>query len=112
LRGWVITLIAGVIVLLTQLNSGKFSLVFLAILLIIFWCYDGYFLALERGYRDLYDKVKSKKNSEIDFSMKLDQEILDRKRNTMIFCIFSPTLLFFYGPLLVAALYAIFLMKG
>lgn len=111
LRGWVITLIAGILVLLTQTGSGKFPVIFLSIIIIIFWGYDGYFLALERKYRDLYDKVRDKKESEIDFSMKLDKEILERKQNSMIFCIFSLTLLFFYSPLMIAVLYVIFFIK-
>lgn len=111
LRGWVITLIAGILVLLTQTGTGKFPVIFLSIIIIIFWGYDGYFLALERKYRDLYDKVREKKESEIDFSMKLDKDILERKQNSMIFCIFSLTLLFFYSPLALAVLYVIFFIK-
>ena len=111
LRGWVITLIAGILVLLTQTGTGKFPVIFLSIIIIIFWGYDGYFLALERKYRDLYDKVREKKESEIDFSMKLDKDILERKQNSMIFCIFSLTLLFFYSPLMIAVLYVIFFIK-
>lgn len=111
LRGWVITLIAGILVLLTQSGSGKLPIIFLAGVIIIFWGYDGYFLALERKYRDLYDKVREKKESEIDFSMKLNKDILDRKQNSIVFCIFSPTLRYFYMPLLIAVLYVIFFIK-
>lgn len=111
LRGWVITIIAGVLVLLTQIESGKLPIIFLAGIIVIFWGYDGYFLALERKFRDLYDKVREKKESEIDFSMKFDKEILDRKQNSIVFCIFSPTLRYFYGPLLLATLYVIFFIK-
>lgn len=111
LRGWVITLIAGILVLLTQTGSGKLPIIFLSGVIVIFWGYDGYFLALERKYRDLYDKVRQKKESEIDFSMKLDKEILDRKQNSLIFCVFSPTLRYFYGPILIAVLYVIFFLK-
>jgi hypothetical protein len=111
LRGWVVTLIAGILVLLTQTESGKLPIVFLAGIVVIFWGYDGYFLALERQYRDLYDKVSRKKELEIDFSMKLDREILDRKQNSIFFCVFSSTLRYFYGPLLIAILYVIFFIK-
>ncbi len=111
LRGWVVTLIAGILVLLTQEKIGKLPVVFLGGVIVIFWGYDGYFLALERKYRDLYEKIRVKSESEIDFSMKLDKEILDRKQNSIIFCIFSPTLRYFYGPLLIAVLYVIFFLK-
>lgn len=111
LRGWVITIIAGVLVLLTQIESGKLPIIFLAGIIVIFWGYDGYFLALERKFRDLYDEVREKKESEIDFSMKFSKAILDRKQNSIIFCIFSSTLRYFYGPLLLATLYVIFFLK-
>lgn len=111
LRGWVITIIAGILVLLTQTTSGKLPIIFLASIIVIFWGYDGYFLALERKFRDLYDEVREKKESEIDFSMKFSKAILDRKQNSIIFCIFSPTLRYFYGPLLLAAVYVIFFIK-
>lgn len=111
LRGWVITLIAGILVLLAKFDGEKIPIFFLAGITIIFWCYDGYFLALERRYCDLYDEVRQKKGSEIDFSMELSKDILDRKKNSTIFCIFSPTLRYFYAPLLLAILYVIFFIK-
>src|SRR5690348_13990314 len=99
LRGWVVTLIAGILVLLTQIQKGKLPIIFLTVLIIIFWLYDGYFLSLERLYKDLYDKVRAQDEKDIDFSMKVD-EFKKFKKNSIIFCIFSKTLLFFYGPLL------------
>jgi hypothetical protein len=111
LRGWVVTIIAGILVLLTQTTSGKLPIIFLSGIIVIFWGYDGYFLALERKFRDLYDEVREKKESEIDFSMKFSKAILDRKQNSIIFCIFSPTLRYFYGPLLLATLCVIFFLK-
>jgi hypothetical protein len=111
LRGWVITLIAGILVLLAKFDGEKLPIFFLAAIIIIFWLYDSYFLALERKYRDLYDEIRQKKESEIDFSMELSNYILEKKRNSIVFCIFSPTLRYFYGPLLLAVLYVIFFVK-
>lgn len=110
LRGWVITLVAGVLVLLTQLNGGRLPIIFLGLVIILFWAYDGYFLALERMYRDLYDKVRKMSEEEIDFSMNIS-EFKGKAQNTSIFCMFSPTLRYFYLPLLLAILYAIFFLK-
>ena len=110
LRGWVITLVAGVLVLLAQIGNGRFPIIFLAFITALFWAYDGYFLSLERNYRKLYDKVRTMKEEDIDFSM----SIKDFKRDwdsSMLACIFSPTLRYFYGPLLLAILYVIFFMK-
>jgi len=110
LRGWVITLVAGILVLLTQLDGGKLPIIFLLLVTVLFWCYDGYFLSLERMYRDLYNKVRKMKEEDIDFSMDIS-EFKGKVQNTAIFCMFSPTLRYFYGLLLLAALYAIFFLK-
>jgi hypothetical protein len=107
LRGWVVTLIAGVLVLLTQLDGGKLPIIFLTAMTILFWCYDGYFLAQERMYRDLYNKVRKMNEEEIDFSMDTS-EFKGKVQNIIIFCMFSPSLRYFYGSLLLATLYVIF----
>lgn len=110
LRGWVITLIAGILVLLTNIGDGMLPIVFLAFITALFWAYDGYFLALEKKYRKLYDKVRNMKEDEIDFSMKVSEFDKDWD-SSVIACIFSPTLRYFYGPLLLAILYVIFFLK-
>ncbi len=110
LRGWIITLIAGVLVLLTQVENGRFPIIFLAFITVLFWGYDGYFLSLERKYRKLYDKVRNMKEEDIDFSMSI-QEFKKDWDSSMPACIFSPTLRYFYCPLLLAILFVIFFMK-
>lgn len=110
LRGWIITLIAGVLVLLVKIGDGKLPVAFLAFITVLFWGYDGYFLSLERNYRKLYDKVRKMKEEEVDFSM----SISDFKKDwdsSMLACMFSPTLRYFYGPLLLAILYVTFFIK-
>ncbi|MFA5158592.1 MAG: hypothetical protein WC451_05420 [Patescibacteria group bacterium] len=110
LRGWVVTLLAGILVLLTKISDGKLPIIFLTILVVVFWIYDGYFLGLERAYRDLYEKVRKMKEEDIDFSMDIT-EFKKYKKNSIIYCIFSPTLRYFYGFLLLATLYVIFFLK-
>jgi small-conductance mechanosensitive channel len=110
LRGWIITLIAGVLVFLTQKDAGLFPFVFLILAIIIFWGYDAYFLGLERKYRNLYDEVRKMEESKIDFSMSISKFNVFKK-NSMFYCAFSSTLIFFYGPLLLAVLYVILFLK-
>lgn len=110
LRGWVITLIAGVLVLLTQKDIGYFPFAFLILIIVIFWGYDAHFLALERKYRCLYDKVRKMDEKDIDFSMSTD-EFDVFKNNSIFFCAISKTLMFFYGPILLSALYVVFFLK-
>lgn len=110
LRGWVITLIAGILVLLSQTGGAKLPIIFLTSVIVLFWVYDAYFLSLERMFRDLYDKVRLLNEDDIDFSMNIG-EFKKLAKNSIIFCVFSPTLRYFYGPLLIAALYVIFFLK-
>ena len=66
LKGWTITLIAGMF----ALASRDASLLFFMITyfpLLIFWCLDSYYLQTERRYRELYRKVLSAKSA--DFSL-------------------------------------------
>lgn len=107
LRGWVITLISGVLVLLNQITTERLPILFLSLMIILLWGYDAYFLSLERMYRDLYDKVRKMEEDDIDFSMDAT-EFKKYKKNSLIFCFFSPKLAFFYGALFVATLYVIF----
>ena len=106
LRGWVITLIAGILVFLTQKNVGLFPFIFLILVIVIFWGYDAYFLAIERKYRLLYEKIRKLDENDIDFSMSVS-EFNSLRETSMIYCAFSSTLLLFYGPLLLATLYVI-----
>jgi hypothetical protein len=110
LRGWVISLVAGVLVLLAQVGDGKLPIIFLAFITILFWAYDGYFLSLERKYRKLYDKVRMMKEEDIDFSMSI-KDFSNDWDSSMPTCIFSPTLRYFYIPLLASILYVIFFIK-
>lgn len=107
LRGWSIALATGLLALLSQKEEPDiFSLVILAIAVIIFWIYDSYFLAQERRYRDLYDKVRKMNGKDVDFSMDAT-EFGQSKKNTIVYCMGSKTLAPFYVFLLAATIYLI-----
>ena len=101
LRGWSITLIGVVLALLSQVNNQLPLLIIMGVI-VVFWLYDGYFLGLERSYRNLYDKVRKLDEKEIDFSMDI-REFNNNKKNTLIYCMFSKTLAPFYVLSLAAA---------
>ena len=108
LRGWSITLIAGLLAVFSQIQIAKSALIILLIITFIFWVYDGYFLSLERKYRCLFDKIrKVEDDNKVDFSMDV-KEFESDYRNNILFCIFSKTLFFFYFPLLIIGFYLIF----
>ena len=106
LRGWVITLVAGVLALLSQISGDVLPFLLVILVMIISWIYDGYFLSLERMYRDLYNKVRKLNAKEVDFSMDVT-EFQKYKKNTIFFCMLSSTLLFFYAPLIACAIYLV-----
>lgn len=70
LRGWSITLIIAIVTLAHQSNKPVYFIVALLINL-IFWLLDSYYLLQEKKFRCLYDEVRKKDQTQIDFSMKL-----------------------------------------
>lgn len=110
LRGWSITLAAGLLAIFTSQKEVKdlklFPLVILGIVTLMFWVYDGYFLAQERRYRGLYDKVSTLGEKEINFSMDTS-EFAKYKKNTIVYCMFSKTLWPFYLFLLSTTIYLV-----
>ncbi len=106
IKGWTITLISALFALAAKDSNIKFVLVSY-IALPIFWGLDGFFLAMERRYRDLYNEVTSKTENEIDFSMDTNKFIKENK--TWICSCFSQTLIPFYGISFIATLIVMFL---
>lgn len=109
LRGWSITLIGGVLAILSQKKDEVdfFPALVLLVVTLMFWVYDGYFLALERKYRDLYNKVRLQDEEDIDFSMDIS-EFNKLKTNTVIFCMISRTIAPFYAFFLLGSLYLLY----
>lgn len=110
LRGWTITLIAALLALFAKGNNSNYIIYFLIVLTFVFWILDGYFLSQERLYRDLYNNVRKLKEEEIDFSMDTS-EYKKFKKNTLVYSMFSSTLLVFYLPLIAAAIVIAYLIK-
>jgi len=110
LRGWTITLVGALLALFSKNNSPDYVFYFLIVVVLIFWILDGYFLSQERSYRDLYNHVRELKEEEIDFSMDISG-YQKYKKNTLIYSMFSLTLLIFYLPLVGAAVYILFKLK-
>ena len=110
LRGWTITLIGALLALFSKGNNANYIIGFLIVLTFIFWILDGYFLSQERLFRDLYNYVRKLKEEEIDFSMETS-DYKKYKKNTLIFSMFSSTLLFFYLPLIGIALFILYFIK-
>lgn len=69
-KGWSVILVSAMFALAAKDALLQFVLVayFPAI---VFWCLDGYFLSVERRFRDLYDEARKRPDEGIDFSMKI-----------------------------------------
>lgn len=108
LRGWAITLIAGLFALFVkEANHAYIFLVYFPV--VIFWVLDGYFLSQERLFRALYDHVRKLPEKEIDFSMDTSY-YQDDERNSWKRAMLSETLLFFYIPLILIMLVLLYLL--
>jgi len=110
LRGWTITLIAALLALLSKGNNSNYIIYFLIVLTLVFWILDGYFLSQERLFRALYNHVRGLKEEEIDFSMNISR-YKEYKKNTLVYSMFSSTLLVFYLPLIGIALFVAYQIK-
>ncbi len=71
LRGWAVTLVAGLLGVFVGIGRPLEGLIGL-VPLCLFWLLDGYFLRQERLYRAMYDVVRNK-SDKIDFSMNSNQ---------------------------------------
>jgi len=68
LKGWSVVLVSALFALAAKESKGLFAYV-VFFPAFIFWFLDGYFLAQERLFRRLYDKVRALDDDAVDFSM-------------------------------------------
>lgn len=93
LKGWLVAIIAAIFSLGIRDHESYIKIIIFCIF--IFWFLDGFYLAQERKFRDLYNDVITKNERSINFSMSTEAYLNDR--NSWIFTLFSPTLLTYYG---------------
>ncbi|MDE6313375.1 MAG: hypothetical protein K2M46_07095 [Lachnospiraceae bacterium] len=96
LKGWTVTLVAGIFTLSGDTIGTNFWFLFIPI--IIFWGLDAYYLSKERSYRALYKHVTGLSQNQIDFNMDT-RAFSGIKKNKLWNCLISPTELLFYLPL-------------
>ena len=105
LKGWAVTLAAGILALASK-DSDKMYFLVAYIPCFMFWALDSYYLRQERLYRALYDKVR-KNSGEIDYSLNayamLDDTTLSdeaKEKFGKANCFSSISEMLFYVPLL------------
>lgn len=97
LKGWSVVLVSALFALAAKDANARFVALayFPAIML---WVLDAYFLWQERLFRRLYDGVRGKPESEIDFSMNTGPY---GDTESWSGAAFSKTLLIFHGAIIV-----------
>lgn len=100
LKGWAVTLVAGIFALADQ-DTDKLYFLVAYIPVLAFWGLDAYYLFQERLYRSLYDKVRATAEDDIDFSLKATEKEFGSNKNHYPSCLISKTELWFYMPLAV-----------
>jgi hypothetical protein len=98
LKGWSVLLISGLFALAAAQDNKGFA-IYSLVPAIALWGLDGYFLALERNYRILYDKVRLIDPDQVDFAMTL--MVTSGNRDFFQACI-SKTLLVFHGSVIIS----------
>ena len=98
LKGWAVTLVAGLFALSSK-DANQFYYLVTYIPIVVFWYLDSYYLCQERMYRNLYEKVRNLDENEIDFSMNAAAKEFQTDKTTVSSCFLSKTILGFYLPL-------------
>ena len=98
LKGWAVTLVAGLFALASN-DTSKWYYLVTYIPIIVFWYLDSFYLMQERLYRNLYEKVRKLSEDDIDFSMNAAAPEFQSNKTTISNCFVSKTILGFYLPL-------------
>ncbi|PWM27326.1 MAG: hypothetical protein DBX48_03985 [Limosilactobacillus fermentum] len=98
LKGWAVTLVAGIFALSSK-DADKLYFLVVYIPVLVFWILDTYYLLQERLYCSLYNKVREMDEENIDFLLTVTQEDFPDKRNKYWNCFISTTEVWFYLPL-------------
>ena len=98
LKGWSVTLVAGIFALASK-DANKMFFLITYIPIIIFWGLDAYYLLKERQYRKLFEKVKNTNEDAIDFNMNVCTAGSKMKEYQFCKCVFSKSEVCFYFPI-------------
>lgn len=100
LKGWLISLIAVILVLSNESifrNDIRFLGVILCFPVIVFWYLDAFFLHKEKCYRELYKWVIENRTKSNDYLYSLDYKRFVKDIKSVYSVMISKTLAVFYG---------------
>ncbi len=107
LKGWSVILISALFALSAKDADRHFALL-AYVPGLAFWGLDGYFLALERCYRRLYEKVRATDKDSVDFVMIIDKQA---GAKNWFKATFSKTLCVFHGAVILAVTLVVIFYK-
>jgi hypothetical protein len=99
IKGWSVVLVSALMALSAKEENSSYALL-ASIPTLVFWGLDGYYLSVERLYRKLFEIVRKKDDSDVDFSMIITN--LNEKSHPWLSATFSITLVPFYGSILIS----------
>lgn len=109
LKGWAVAIVAGLLAFANKEEMDSNFLWVAIIPVILFWVLDGFFLHQEQLFIKLYDKVRTKEEKDIDFSM--NTSIYRKNVPSWAKICFSRTVIIFYGPILIVILLAMYCLS-
>lgn len=101
LKGWTITIIAAMFALAAK-DANKIFVILAYFPTIMFWILDSYYLSQESHFRNIYNEVRIKSESDIDFSMK--SKTTEWSVHLWGEAAISPTISIFYGTIIILLL--------
>lgn len=102
LKGWAVTLVAGIFALASK-DADKMYFLVAYVPIVVFWFLDSYYLLQERLFRSLYGKVRKLPENKIDFNMDTTTDEFKSEKNTFCSCLISVTEVGFYIPLAIVS---------
>ncbi len=106
IKGWAITLTSALFALAAKDSNVQYVLV-TYICVPVFWGLDGYYLSLERQYRDLYLEVTKREEKAIDYSMNASS--YNKGENTWLGSTFSVSVWSVYVTIIVITSFIMFI---
>ena len=110
IKGWTITLVAGLLFLAARSSSGFLPLysIFAFIPAFAFWILDAYYLTQERSFRKVYDSVRLSKPEDVNpYSFKIKVTC-----KNFLSTLFSLTVILLHGSIIsFISLYLIFMIN-
>lgn len=107
LKGWAVTIVVGLLAFANLKDMDSKFIIIALVPTIFFWILDSFFLQQERMYIKLYNAA-TKLNKLEDINFSLNAKPYEKEVDSLCKVMFSKTLLWFYLPITVVIVIALF----